>query len=65
MSMMKRLDQGHLNPNLEVRRLSVWNRTRAFMVGGEHSRKSSLQIILDLCVPEKEIAKTRSQISFI
>jgi hypothetical protein len=25
----------------------------------------ALQIILDLCVPEKELAKTRSQISFI
>jgi hypothetical protein len=26
---------------------------------------SALQIILDLCIPEKELAKTRSQISFI
>jgi hypothetical protein len=26
---------------------------------------STLQIILDLCIPEKELAKTRSQISFI
>ncbi len=25
----------------------------------------ALQIILDLCIPEKELAKTRSQISFI
>jgi hypothetical protein len=25
----------------------------------------TLQIILDLCIPEKELAKTRSQISFI
>jgi hypothetical protein len=25
----------------------------------------SLQISLDLCIPEKELAKTRSQISFI
>jgi hypothetical protein len=24
----------------------------------------ALQIILDLCIPEKELAKTRSQISF-
>ncbi len=29
-----------------------------------HSR-SKLQIILGLCIPEKELAKTRSQISFI
>jgi hypothetical protein len=27
--------------------------------------RSTLQIILDLCIPEKELAKTRSQISFI
>ena len=26
---------------------------------------SALQIILDLCIPEKELAKTRSQIPFI
>jgi hypothetical protein len=26
---------------------------------------AALQIILDLCIPEKELAKTRSQISFI
>ncbi len=26
---------------------------------------SALQISLDLCIPEKELAKTRSQISFI
>ncbi len=26
---------------------------------------NALQIILDLCIPEKELAKTRSQISFI
>ncbi len=26
---------------------------------------SALQIILDLCLPEKELAKTRSQISFL
>jgi hypothetical protein len=25
----------------------------------------ALQLILDLCIPEKELAKTRSQISFI
>jgi hypothetical protein len=25
----------------------------------------TLQISLDLCIPEKELAKTRSQISFI
>jgi hypothetical protein len=25
----------------------------------------ALQISLDLCIPEKELAKTRSQISFI
>jgi hypothetical protein len=25
----------------------------------------TLQIILDLCIPEKELAKPRSQISFI
>jgi hypothetical protein len=25
----------------------------------------TLQIILELCIPEKELAKTRSQISFI
>jgi hypothetical protein len=28
-------------------------------------RNYALQIILDLCIPEKELAKTRSQISFI
>ncbi len=27
--------------------------------------ESTLQISLDLCIPEKELAKTRSQISFI
>jgi hypothetical protein len=27
--------------------------------------RGTLQIILDLCIPEKELAKTRSQISFI
>jgi hypothetical protein len=26
---------------------------------------SALQIILDLCIPEKELAKTHSQISFL
>ncbi len=26
---------------------------------------AALQIILELCIPEKELAKTRSQISFI
>jgi hypothetical protein len=26
---------------------------------------TALQIILDLCIPEKELAKTRSKISFI
>ncbi len=26
---------------------------------------TALQIILDLCIPEKELAKTRSQMSFI
>jgi hypothetical protein len=26
---------------------------------------TALQISLDLCIPEKELAKTRSQISFI
>ncbi len=26
---------------------------------------ATLQVILDLCIPEKELAKTRSQISFI
>ncbi len=28
-------------------------------------RRTTLQISLDLCIPEKELAKTRSQISFI
>ena len=28
-------------------------------------QQHALQIILDLCIPEKELAKTRSQISFI
>jgi hypothetical protein len=37
---MKRLDQDHLHYKLEVPRLtSVWNRTRAFAVGGKHSSK--------------------------
>jgi hypothetical protein len=27
--------------------------------------RPTLQISLDLCIPEKELAKTRSQISFI
>ncbi len=27
--------------------------------------RNALRIILDLCIPEKELAKTRSQISFI
>jgi hypothetical protein len=27
--------------------------------------RHTLQISLDLCIPEKELAKTRSQISFI
>jgi hypothetical protein len=29
------------------------------------TRPTALQISLDLCIPEKELAKTRSQISFI
>ncbi len=35
----------------------------AFCVGLQQG--SALQISLDLCIPEKELAKTRSQISFI
>ncbi len=30
-----------------------------------HGPMNALQIILDLCIPEKELAKTCSQISFI
>jgi hypothetical protein len=38
-----------------------------FCYGGPVSQGygPALQIILDLCIPEKELAKTRSQISFI
>jgi hypothetical protein len=38
----------------------------AHMAGGpERQPYDALQTILDLCIPEKELAKTRSQISFI
>ncbi len=32
---------------------------------GTVTTSTTLQIILDLCIPEKELAKTSSQISFI
>jgi hypothetical protein len=46
---MKRLDQGHLHPKLEVQRLiyPAGNRTRASAVGGEHSRKEPFR---QLCI---------------
>jgi hypothetical protein len=34
-------------------------------LGDNEHYLTTLQIILDLCIPEKELAKTRSQISFI
>ncbi len=44
---MKRLDQGHLNPKLEVPKMT-WpgNRTRASGVGGEHSRKEPFEQLI-------------------
>ncbi len=45
----KRLDQGHLHPKPEVRKLSAGNKARVSAVGGEHSRKEFLeQLILSL-----------------
>jgi hypothetical protein len=43
--MVKRLDQGHLPPKLEIPGLTcpVWNRTRASTMGGEHSRREPFQ----------------------
>jgi hypothetical protein len=35
------------------------------MMGTRQSFTYTLQISLDLCIPEKELAKTRFQISFV
>jgi hypothetical protein len=42
-TIMKRLDQEHLHPKLEVLHVSAGNRTRASAVGGEHSRKEPFE----------------------
>jgi len=39
---MKRLDQGHLHPKLEV---PAGNQTLASAVGGEHSRKELTDLL--------------------
>jgi hypothetical protein len=51
-------------PHLRWRTFRYWA-IRASDVRGIGSSPGALQIILDLCIPEKELAKTRSQISFI
>ncbi len=49
-SFMKRLDQGHLHPKLEIIGLTVpaGKRTRpAYKVGGEHSRKNPFEQLVN------------------
>ncbi len=46
-------------------RLTYTQFDRKYVLRNFSSASLALQIILDLCIPEKEFAKTRSQISFI
>ncbi len=43
----------------------VWRTVLGLQKGSADGFRGTLQIILDLCIPEKELAKTRSQILFI
>jgi hypothetical protein len=48
---MKRLNQGHLHPKLEIPVLTCpgGNRTQASKVGGEHSRKEPFEQLVKSC----------------
>ncbi len=52
------------NTDTALQRIPIYEFPEKELRGLSHN-VHTLQIILDLCIPEKELAKTRSQISFI
>ncbi len=59
------LDVGHLFLSNNKFIISFCLDTASDAVLGQGAEEGALQIIFDLCIPKKELAKTRSQISFI